>query len=135
MAIRNKKKVKCLLRSGYEDSVAAKLKQFGVKFEYETLKLRYEIPATQHTYTPDFILPNGIIVETKGYCDSDTFKKMVLVVKQNPELDIRMAFQNPNTKIRKGSATTYAVKCTKLGIKWGDEKDILIWAQEKPKTK
>lgn len=132
MPIRKKRSNTNLYRSGFEQKVTDVLRSEGVAHEYETLKLKYTIPASSHTYTPDVILSNGIIVETKGFFDADGFKKMVLVIAQNPDLDIRICFQQPNNKIRKGSKTTYAMKCDKLGIKWGTISDILAWSKERP---
>jgi len=53
-------------RSGLEEEVAFQLSQAGVKAKYEPIKIKYTIPASEHTYTPDYILPNGIVIETKG---------------------------------------------------------------------
>ena len=50
-------------------------------------------------YKPDFVLPNGIIIETKGQFLSSDRTKHKLIAKQNPLLDIRFVFSNPNTKI------------------------------------
>ncbi len=33
---------------------------------YEGYTLRYTVPAKVGRYTPDFLLPNGIVIETKG---------------------------------------------------------------------
>ena len=52
-------------RSGLEDKVGSQLDSLGVSYEYETLKIKYQVNEVR-TYTPDFVLPNGIIVETKG---------------------------------------------------------------------
>jgi hypothetical protein len=47
---------------------------------------------------------------------------MLAIVNQHPMLDIRMVFQAPHTKIRKGSKTTYAQWCQKfLGIPWAEK--------------
>ena len=51
-------------RSKLEEKVADLLVDLGVKYEYETTKVRYII---QHVYTPDFVLPNGVVLECKGY--------------------------------------------------------------------
>lgn len=75
----------------------------------------YTIPATDHIYTPDFVLPNGIIIEAKGLFETDDRQKHLLVKKQYPHLEIRFVFSNPNTKIYKGSKTTYAAWCEKHG--------------------
>ena len=42
------------------------LKKLGVPFEYETLTVKFVRPAKATRYTPDFKLPNGIIIEAKG---------------------------------------------------------------------
>jgi len=107
-------------RSGLEEKVSKQLEDANVPFEYEFLKLRYVVPEKEHTYTPDFRLHNGIIVETKGLFDTDDRKKMVLVKEQHPNLDIRMVFQNASSKIRKGSRTSYADWSIKEGFKWAD---------------
>ena len=50
-------------RSGLEEKVADLLVNLGVKYEYESTKVPYVL---QCNYTPDFLLPNGIYLETKG---------------------------------------------------------------------
>lgn len=103
-------------RSGLEEKVGAQLDAQGVSFEYEQTTLRYEVPSRPARYTPDFILANGIIVETKGRFVTADRQKMVLVKKQHPSLDIRFVFSNPNSRISKKSATTYAMWCQKHGF-------------------
>ena len=53
-------------RSGLEERIAQELLEKGVEFEYESLSISYLRPAKKAKYTPDFVLPNGIIIETKG---------------------------------------------------------------------
>ena len=108
-------------RSGLEEVVDNTLKQRNIDGEYEKHKIKYTIPATDHTYTPDFRLPNGIFVETKGRFVIEDRKKHVLIKKQHPELDIRFVFQNSKNKIRKGSPTTYADWCIKHGFIYADK--------------
>lgn len=105
------------MRSGYEKKVAAYLKEKGVPFEYESLKIPFLVPPKKRTYNPDFMLPNGIIVESKGNLDRQAREKMALVVEQNPHLDIRFLFMRDN-KITKQSKTKYSDWCTKRGIKY-----------------
>ena len=100
-------------RSGFEQTLANQLKRSGVAFEYETVKLEYQKIAT---YTPDFILPNGIIIEAKGVWTVEDRTKHLLVREQHPHLDIRLVFMNAFNKIRKGSDTTYARWCEKKNI-------------------
>lgn len=95
----------------------------GVKVEYETTKIKYVVPESLHTYTPDFVLPNGIIIETKGRFTTADRKKHLLVKKQHPHLDIRFVFQRPQNKINAGSKTTYIDWCNKHGFKYA-EKEI-----------
>ena len=108
-------------RSGLEESVDALLKQSGIDGQYEQHKVLYTIPVSYHEYTPDFRLPNGIFVETKGRFVIEDRKKHVLIKQQHPELDIRFVFQNSKNKIRKGSPTTYADWCNKHGFKYADK--------------
>jgi len=108
-------------RSGLEEVVDNALKQRNIDGEYEKHKIKYVVPATDHTYTPDFRLPNGIFVETKGRFVTEDRKKHVLIRKQHPELDIRFVFQNSKNKIRKGSPTTYADWCVKHGFIYADK--------------
>ena len=102
-------------RSGLEEKVADLLVELGVKYEYESTKVPYVI---QHTYCPDFILPNGIWLECKGYWDAKDRRKIKAVKEQNPDIDLRMVFQAPYNKIYKGSKTTYASYCDNLDIPW-----------------
>lgn len=125
MARRRKKKKKTVsskYRSGFEEKIAISLTEQKVKFDYETVTLDFIQPEVKRTYTPDFILPNGIIVEAKGKMDLAVRKKMVLVKEQYPDLDIRFVFQRPNNKIRKGSKTTYADWAEKNGFLWAEKK-------------
>ena len=112
-------------RSKLEKQVADLLGELCVDFQYESIKVPYVI---QHNYTPDFCLPNGIWLETKGYWDSKDRKKILAVIKQNPDIDLRMVFQAPFNTISKKSKTTYAQWCDKHGIKWTSWSNIpLKW--------
>jgi hypothetical protein len=110
-------------RSGLEDTVASSLTARGHTYAYEKHVLRYDIPARTARYTPDFVLSNGMVIETKGLWDSDDRKKIALVLEQHPDIDLRIVFSNPNAKISKTSKTSYADVCTKLGIPFA-AKDI-----------
>jgi len=102
-------------RSGLEERVAEQLKTAGVPFRYEHPddKIKYEKPAKISRYSPDFVLPNGIIVETKGRFVTADRQKHLLIKNQHPHYDIRFVFSNPNQRISKKSATTYAMWCEK----------------------
>lgn len=114
-------------RSGLEVKVAKQLEQAGVSVEYETQKIRYTIPESVHTYTPDFVLPNGIIVESKGRLVVADRKKHLLIQQQCPDLDIRFVFQNSKNKITKGSKTTYADWCLKNNFLYADKEIPKEW--------
>lgn len=107
-------------RSGLEERVSKELEEAGVKYEYETQKIKYRVEEDR-TYTPDFILPNGIIVETKGRFTTADRKKHLLIQKQHPELDIRFVFQNSRAKLYKGAKSTYAQWCDKQGFMYADK--------------
>ena len=108
-------------RSGLEEIIDAQLKQNHIDGEYEKHKVHYIKPITHHEYTPDFRLPNGIFIETKGRFVVEDRKKHILIKEQHPELDIRFVFQNSKNKIRKGSKTTYADWCNKHGFLYADK--------------
>ena len=110
-------------RSGLEDKIAKSLEDRNVKVLYETTKLRYTKPITNHTYTPDFVLPSGIIIEAKGLFSSADRKKHLLVQEQHPRLDIRFVFSSSRKKLYKGAKTTYGDWCTQHRVVYAD-KDI-----------
>tara|TARA_R110000796_G_scaffold3743_3_gene14345 strand:- start:238 stop:648 length:411 start_codon:yes stop_codon:yes gene_type:complete len=118
-------------RSGFEHKVSGELTEAKIKFQYEVTVIPYIKPETNHTYTIDFTLPNGILVETKGRWVLEDRKKHLLIQKQHPGLDIRMVFQNSKGKIRKGSKTTYADFCNKHNIIWADKSIPTSWYNEK----
>ena len=66
-------------RSRLEEKVADLLVDLDVKYEYETVKVDYTIA---HIYKPDFILPNGVHLECKGYWDSKDRRKVKAVKEQ-----------------------------------------------------
>jgi len=108
-------------RSGLEVKVATKLKESGVVFGYETTKIKYVIPESLHTYTPDFVFPNGLIVETKGRFVVADRKKHLLIREQKPWLNIRFVFSNSKAKINKGSKTSYGDWCDQYGFIYADK--------------
>ena len=119
-------------RSGFEETVSAHLTEKGVEFEYEskTNTVKYIVPASNHTYLPDFKLANGIIIETKGRLILADKKKHLLIKEQHPELDIRFVFSNSNAKMSKTSKTTYAMWAEKNGFKYADKLIPQSWLDE-----
>jgi hypothetical protein len=102
-------------RSRLEERLARWFELNKHPFEYEPIKLNYTIDAV---YTPDFVLPNGVIIEAKGWFRPDDRRKMLAVKKAHPELDIRLVFQQPYNTISKTSKTTYAAWAKKNGFPW-----------------
>ena len=106
-------------RSDYELQVAKRLAEAGVKYEYEAHKLTY-YPKPK-VYIPDFYLPeSGIYVEAKGFFSPADRQKMLLVIKDNPLLDIRMLFLRASNKLNRSSKTTYGSWCDRHTILWAD---------------
>ena len=105
-------------RSGLEQKNARFLEAHGQVVRFESLKIPYVVPETRRKYTPDFVLENGIIVETKGKLEPKDRAKHLFIKHQHPELDVRFVFQRASDKINKGSKTTYAMWADKHGFQW-----------------
>lgn len=116
-------------RSGLEDKISKQLEQSGVNYEYETIKIPYHV-SEDRKYTPDFLLPNGIIVETKGRFTLQDRKKHLLIKAQHSHLDIRFVFSNSRSKISKGSKTSYADWCDKNGFLYAEKEIPEEWINE-----
>ena len=110
-------------RSKLEESVANLLEGLGVSYQYESERVPYTI---QHHYCPDFVLPNHVLLETKGYWDAKDRRKILAVKKDNPDIDLRMVFQAPYNTISKRSKTTYAKWCDKHNIPWTSFHNITL---------
>lgn len=102
-------------RSKFEANIAADLKRRNVEAEYEQTKLPY---TSEHTYTPDWKLKNGVIVEAKGVLDVRSRAVLLHVKQQHPHLDIRLLFMDPTKKLSKKSNTTYGQWASKHGFLW-----------------
>ena len=121
-------------RSGLEISVSKLLKEQNIKFSYESVKIEWEDLAYR-TYTPDFILHNGIIIETKGMFTAADRRKHLAVKRQHPKLDIRFVFENSRRKLRKGAKSTYSEWCSKYGFLYYDRIIPKDWLKERGKNK
>jgi len=87
-------------RSRLEERLARWLEVNGQSFEYETLKLNYTVHAV---YTPDFVLPNGVIIEAKGYFKPEDRRKKRLPLKSSIQiLTFDLCFRAPRDAIFKG---------------------------------
>lgn len=119
-------------RSGLEERIAQELLEAGVGFTYEDQVIHYVKPQKVARYTPDFVLDNGIIVETKGRFLTADRQKHLLVKTQHPELDIRFVFSRSKERISKKSKTTYADWCEKHGFRYADVSIPESWLKEEP---
>ena len=114
-------------RSGLEDAVATFLKENNFKIEWEDLAYR--------TYTPDFVLHNGIIIETKGMFTVADRRKHLYIKRQHPTLDIRFIFTSSKRKLRKGAKSTYGEWCVKHEFRYYDRVIPEDWLKEKGENK
>ena len=117
-------------RSGLEEEAAAFLKSRQKKVEYEKLKIEWE-DLKYRTYTPDFELDNGIIIETKGIFSPSDRRKHLEIQRQHPNLDIRFVFSNANAKLYKGAKSRYCDWCEQKGFKWAHRVIPEGWLLEK----
>lgn len=117
-------------RSGLEEQVAEQLVLSRIEFTFEEEKFFFIEPARVARYTPDFILPNGIVIETKGRFVTADRKKHLMLKSQHPDLDIRFVFNRANTKISKKSSTTYAMWCLRHGFSYAQGYIPEDWLEE-----
>lgn len=104
----------------FERRLAKSLEDRGVDPNYEGLTVRYQKPPKPSRYTPDFPLPNGILIEAKGWFTSADRQKHRYIQACHPDLDIRFVFAKPHNTLGKLSTTTYADWCDKHGFLWAD---------------
>jgi len=116
-------------RSGLEKDTSLVLAKCQKAVRYEQLKIEWE-DLHYRTYTPDFQLDNGILIETKGLFDSADRNKHMEVRKQHPELDIRLVFSNSKAKLYKGAKSTYSNWCDKQGFLWAHRVIPEGWLKE-----
>ncbi len=117
-------------RSGLEIKVKDYLKEHKVKFKYEAIKIEWE-DLMYRTYTPDFVLPNGLIIEVKGLFTASDRRKHLAIKKQHPNLDIRFVFESSKRKLSKGAKSTYATWCEKNKFLYADRIVPEDWLKEK----
>lgn len=127
--------IKAGYRSGIEQDISEQLKERKIEAEYEPFKIPYTMPESYHTYTPDFVMGNGIVLESKGRFLHADRKKHCLIREQYPDLDLRFVFSNSRSRLRKGSKTTYAIWCEKNGFSYADKIVPVEWLKEKTNNK
>ena len=115
-----------IFKSQFESTVAQSLTRQGIGFEYEPYNIPYLV---QRNYKPDFVLANGIIIECKGWFESEDQRKMRAVTTANPTLDIRMLFMRLAGKVQ-GSNMTNAQWCEKYGFYCAEQRIPKDWLYE-----
>lgn len=96
--------------------------------QYEPVFLRYL--AKPRGYVPDVILPNGIVIEIKGWFIPADRAKLLAVKATFPALDLRMVLASPQQKIGHASKTTQAAWCEQHEIIWADNAVPESWLAE-----
>lgn len=126
--------LKQAFRSGLEEKIANQISQSGQTFAFEKFKIKWTKPESKHTYKPDFLLKNGIIVETKGLFQTSDRQKMKRIKEMYPALDIRFVFSNAQARIAKKSKTTYAMWAEANGFGFAHRDIPLAWLNEPPEV-
>jgi hypothetical protein len=131
-----------MMRSNFERTCASELMLMGVSFEYESIEMEFHSRVRSGTcnecggtdvvkirwYTPDFVLEDKkIIIEAKGKFTAENRTKMLDVIRDHPEWDIRMWFMYDN-KLAKKSKIRYSDWCKKHGITYHCGKEAPPWA-------
>jgi len=131
-------------KSKLERLNAEHLQENKIPYLYEPTegKIKYVVPASIHTYNPDFFFLTRtgklIVVETKGIWDYKDRLKHCWIKKLYPSLDIRFVFTRSATKTSKGARQSYADICEGRGrglfkgLKWkyADKKIPTQWYEE-----
>lgn len=117
-----------IFKSDFERRVYDSIFNRGGVCEYEPFAIPY---VRTSKYTPDFVLHNGIIIETKGRFVAADRAKHLLVKKQYPKYDIRFVFLS-DRKINKNSKTRYTTWCEQKGYKYSLKYVPRSWFLEKP---
>jgi len=120
------------MRSKFETLVAASLKRHRVAFEYEPFNVKYSSNVAgasckscgsknvrkNRNYRPDFVLGNGIYLESKGKLTSPDRSKIIAILETSDVItrdNYRLLFMRDNT-LSKTSETRYSEWATKHGI-------------------
>lgn len=124
-------------RNHFEETIDHKLLEKGVVGTYEKLKIPWVLHENKR-YTPDWFLPNGIVVEGKGQFRPGERKKHLQIKQQYPDLELRFVFcRAPGSRkpgsaatIAKNSKTTYGAWCQKNGFQYADDNVPDAWFDE-----
>lgn len=117
-------------RSGLEDRVMQQLEAAGMGYSHEGVKLPYVQPTKNRTYIADFVLSNGIVVETKGVFSSEDRAKMKIIRAAYPDIDIRFVFSRAAATLTKQSLTTHAKWAEDHGFPFAEKLIPAAWLAE-----
>lgn len=115
-------------KSGLEVKFQEQSKALGYDLPYEMDRIKYVIPASKHTYTPDFTVTENVYVETKGLWTGADRKKAVLIKEQHPHVHILYVFYR-DQKLSKKSTTTYLAWAAKNGLEACTFADKPSWTE------
>lgn len=134
-------------RSKFEERIAEDLVLRKVRFKYEHKTYDFFLPtpgkclecgstntARKAKYTPDWFLPNGIIIESKGLFTAHDRKLILTIRDQYPDLDIRMLFMR-NNKLHRRAKMRYSDWCDRHGIKYAFRYVPDEWIKERKNKK
>lgn len=117
-------------KSKFERQIAKDLKEAGVKFKYEAYTYTFQVQEPgklscgdcgstdilrEKSYTPDFFLSSGIVIETKGKCLAVHRREFEAFKDAFPEVDFRLVFIRNNLLQRRGKQR-YGDWAEKVGI-------------------
>jgi len=131
-------------RSKFEHRLALSLEERGVKYGYEQEEWEYYTKVQggicadcdgthirkRRWYTPDFFLPNGIVIEAKGQFTASNRVTLKAVREAQDSVDLRLVFM-ANNRISKNSTTTYTDWADQFGFKWSLGRIPDSWLSEK----
>ncbi len=135
--------------SKHEDRVVEQLTKEKLEHHYETIKIPYFVPESQHYYLTDVavgplianrkpIVLSEIVIgsitfflEVKGYpFTSHDRKKYILVRDQHPSIDLRFVFSDAHRTISKNAKATCAEWAEKNNFKWAHQTIPAEWIEE-----
>lgn len=117
------------VRSGFEQRVGIRLLELGVPFEYERQSFKWleklsraecrqcgaKEAYVERSYTPDFFLANGTIIEVKGNFTSKDRKIAAAMKEQHPDINIVLLFDKDNW-LNRNQKNRYSDWCKTKGI-------------------
>lgn len=120
------------VKSNLEKTIGNKLIKRGIGFEYEKESYKWSeyIPRAycddcgsnsdcyvDRSYTPDYFLESGTIIEVKGKFTAKDRKIAAAMKEQHPNLKIAMLFSKDNY-LTKQHGKRYSDWCNSKGIEW-----------------